>query len=55
MRNFPTNPIAQHNRLVGSFCDDLLAGNRDYRTAKAVAEISKQLRETADKAGQKHG
>jgi hypothetical protein len=44
MLKFPTNPIHQHNLHTLAFCDDLLTGDRDYRRAKAVVEIARQVR-----------
>jgi hypothetical protein len=47
MKPIPTDPMAQHNRLMQAFNDDLLAGDYHAPRAKAVCEISKQTREAA--------
>lgn len=55
MRQFPTEPMAQHARFMEAFCQDLLAGDYKAPRAKAVCEISRQLRETAEQAVNHNG
>lgn len=48
MRNFPTDPMAQHGLFMAAFCDDLidLCANRkpgnDTPRADRIAEIARQ-------------
>lgn len=46
MKNWPTDPMRQHNRLIAAFCDDLFFGDRDMTRSKRVAEINQQINET---------
>jgi hypothetical protein len=46
MRNFPTDPMAQHNLFIAALCEDWReAGTvtRDTPRANAVAEITRQV------------
>jgi hypothetical protein len=48
MKQFPTNPIHQHNRLIAAFCEDLFdivaLGTKGTPRADRVAEIARQVR-----------
>lgn len=48
MKNWPTDPLRQHNRIVAAFCDDLLNGHRSLSgpAVTRVAEINRQVNET---------
>lgn len=52
MKDFPEDPIRQHNKLVAAFCDDLfdmcMNGGTGTPRANRVAEISRQIREAGD-------
>jgi hypothetical protein len=47
MRDFPTDPMRQHNRFVAAFCDDLfdmcMKGGTGTPRADRIMEISRQL------------
>ena len=43
MRDWPTDPMRQHNRFIAAFCDDLFFGEREMVRAKRVAEINRQV------------
>jgi predicted flavoprotein YhiN len=45
VKNWPTDPLRQHDRLIRALCDDLLAGHRglDGPNVTRVSEISRQI------------
>jgi hypothetical protein len=49
MKDFPTDPIRQNNRLIAAFCDDLwdmcLNGGTGTPRADRICEISRQINE----------
>jgi hypothetical protein len=47
MRDFPTDPIRQHNRMIAAFCDDLwdgwAKGTSGTPKMDRVLEIARQI------------
>jgi hypothetical protein len=45
MKNWPTDPMRQHNRFIAALCDDFAGGHFSLLGGKAerVAEISRQV------------
>jgi hypothetical protein len=43
MKQIPTRPMAQYQRLMDAFCDDLMARDYDTPRTKAVVEIARQI------------
>ena len=44
MRNFPTDPMAQHNLFIAALCEDLAAAElKDTPRAKRILEITRQV------------
>jgi hypothetical protein len=45
MKTIPTRPLAQYQRLMDAFCDDLMARDYGAPRTKAVVEIARQIKE----------
>lgn len=47
MKNWPTDPIAQHNRFISAFCEDLMSicleGKQGTPRTDRVCEINRQV------------
>ena len=52
MRDFPTDPMRQHDRFVSAFCADLwdqwVNGGTGTPNADRIMEISKQINSTRE-------
>jgi hypothetical protein len=52
MRDFPTDPMRQHDLLIAAICDDLLGrwvdGGSKTPNADRVMEISRQINSTRE-------
>ena len=50
MKNWPTDPIRQHDRLIAALCEDMANGifSLDGPNVSRVAEISRQINSTRE-------
>ena len=50
MRDWPTDPVRQHNRLIAALCEDMASGifSLDGPNVSRVAEINRQFNSTRD-------